>query len=269
MHIITENPSEALELATQYVIEHGDAIAPRNMVTLELLNVTLQVQKPWNLPLYIENRKLNQNIGIKEALQLVGQITDPESILETTSVFGRFMDDNILYGSYGPRIHGNLGKLVNQLKKDYSTRQAVLTIFDSDKDLNADVKDVPCTLTLQYFIRDNRLLARTSMRSNDVFLGLPYDLTQFIALQGAIAKALDVEMGSYTHTVGSMHIYEEHIPQAQWIKSYFNGSYRDYEPMWSGKTIGEISQSARNMLKGKFPENMTQFERFLAGKSND
>ena len=50
MHIITENPSEALELATQYVIEHGEAISPRGMITRELLNVTLQVEKPWNIP---------------------------------------------------------------------------------------------------------------------------------------------------------------------------------------------------------------------------
>jgi thymidylate synthase len=179
------------------------------------------------------------------------------------------MDNGILHGAYGPRIHGNLNKVVDQLKKDYSTRQAVLTIFDSNKDLNVDVKDVPCTLNLQYFIRDNKLIARTNMRSNDVFLGLPYDLTQFIALQGAIAKALDIEMGQYVHVVGSMHIYDEHIPQAQWIKAYFNGSFKDYEPMWTGNSIGEISHTARSILKGNVPERLTRFERFLAGKIND
>ena len=269
MHIITENPSEALELATQYVIEHGEAISPRGMVTRELLNVTLQVEKPWNIPVSMENRKLNHNIGIKEALQLVGQITDPEAMTDTSQVFGKYMDAGILHGAYGPRIHGNLNKLVEQLKKDYSTRQAVLTIFDSNKDLNVDVKDVPCTLNLQYFIRDNKLIARTNMRSNDVFLGLPYDLTQFIALQGAIAKALDIEMGQYVHVVGSLHIYDEHIPQAQWIKAYFNGSFKDYEPMWTGNSIGEISHTARSILKGNIPDQLTRFERFLAGKIND
>jgi thymidylate synthase len=107
------------------------------------------------------------------------------------------------------------------------------------------------------------------MRSNDVFLGLPYDLTQFIALQGAIAKALDIEMGQYVHVVGSLHIYDEHIPQAQWIKAYFNGSFKDYEAMWTGNTIGEISHTARSILKGNIPDHLTRFERFLAGKIND
>ena len=179
------------------------------------------------------------------------------------------MDHNILHGAYGPRIYGNLSKLVDQLRKDYSTRQAVLTIFDSNKDLNDTFKDVPCTLSLHYFIRDDKLTARTNMRSNDVYLGLPYDLTQFIGLQGAIAKAMDIEMGAYVHNVGSMHIYEQHIPSAQWIKTYLNGAYLEYEEMWSGKTIGDISSTARKILKGQIPDKLTKFENFLAGKVNE
>ena len=269
MHIITENPSEALELATQYVIQNGDEISPRGMATKELLNATIQIEKPWNIPVNMENRKLNHKIGINEALQLVGQVTDPEVMSDTSSVFNRFLDGGIFHGAYGPRIHGNLTTVVEQLKKDNSTRQAILTIFNSDKDLGVDVKDVPCTLNLQYFIRNNKLTARTNMRSNDVFLGLPYDLTQFIALQGAIAKALDIEMGPYVHVVGSLHIYDQHISEAQWIKAAFNGSFKDYEPMWSGSTIGEISSTARSILKGKTPIKMTNFERFLVGSKND
>jgi thymidylate synthase len=266
VHIVTETPSEALELATQYVLQNGDVISPRGMNTRELLNVTIEVEKPWNIPVNMENRKFNHKIGAREALQLVGQVTDPEAMIDAASVFESFTDSGILHGSYGPRLHGNLSKLVDQLKKDNSSRQAVLTIFDSNKDLNADVRDVPCTLSLQYFIRDDKLVARTNMRSNDVFLGLPYDFTQFIALQGAIAKAMDVEMGRYVHSVGSMHIYEKHEIEAGRISSFFNGSFKNYEPMWTGKDIGDISRTARLILKGHVPEETTPFEKFLAGR---
>jgi thymidylate synthase len=263
MHVVTENPSEALELATQYVLQHGEVVAPRQMVTKELLNVTIEVQKPWNIPIFMENRKFNHKIGAREALQLVGQVTDPEAMVDAASVFTKFMDGGVFHGAYGPRLHGNLNKVVELLKRDWSTRQAVLTIFDSNKDLNAPVKDVPCTLSLQFFIRNEKLLLRTSMRSNDVFLGLPYDLMQFIALQGAVAKALDLEMGSYSHSVGSLHLYEEHSLDAQLIKAYYNGSYKIYEPLWSGNTIDEISRDARLILKGHAPANPTKFEQFL------
>jgi len=76
-------------------------------------------------------------------------------------------------------------------------------------------------------------------------------------------------MGQYVHVVGSLHIYDEHIPSAQWIKAYFNGSFKDYEPMWTGNSIGEISHTARSILKGNIPNTLTRFERFLSGKVND
>lgn len=264
MHIVTENPAEAIELATQYVLEQGQVVAPRGMATKELLNVTIEIQSPWNIPIYMENRKFNHRIGAREALQLVGQVTDPEAMLDAAGVFGKFMDGGILHGAYGPRIHGNLSKVVDLLKKDWSSRQAVLTIFSSDKDLGIATKDVPCTLSLQFFVRNKKLLARTNMRSNDVFLGMPYDFTQFIALQGAVAKALDLEMGTYTHCVGSLHLYEQHSLDAQLIKAHLNGSYKEYEPLWSGDTIDEISQTARMILKGLVHPNLTRFEQFLA-----
>jgi thymidylate synthase len=262
MYLVTETPSQALECATNYVLNQGKEISPRGMKTFEVLNATMEITKPWHIPLMLDNRTLNQNIGAMEALQLVGQISVPELMVNTSKVFSNFLDDGTFHGAYGPRIHGNLRKVVDQLKKDDSSRQAVLTIFNSDKDLNVNVKDVPCTLTLQYFVRDGKLLARTSMRSNDLYLGMPYDFVQFIALQGAIAQALDIPMGTYSHTVGSLHIYEQHMREAEFIKAT-RITEMPYKPLWSGNTIEEISSDARLILGGGTSSTATRFEQFL------
>ena len=262
MYLVTETPSQALECATNYVLNQGKEISPRGMKTFEVLNATMEITKPWHIPLMLDNRTLNQNIGAMEALQLVGQISVPELMVNTSKVFSNFLDDGTFHGAYGPRIHGNLRKVVDQLQKDESSRQAVLTIFNSDKDLNVDVKDVPCTLTLQYFVRDGKLLARTSMRSNDLYLGMPYDFVQFIALQGAIAQALDIPMGTYSHTVGSLHIYEQHIREAEFIKAT-RITEMPYKPLWSGDSIEEISSDARLILGGGTSSTATRFEQFL------
>lgn len=262
MYLVTETPSQALECATNYVLNQGKEISPRGMKTFEVLNATMEITKPWHIPLMLDNRTLNQNIGAMEALQLVGQISVPELMVNTSKVFSNFLDGGTFHGAYGPRIHGNLRKVVDQLKKDDSSRQAVLTIFNSDKDLNVDVKDVPCTLTLQYFIRNGKLLARTSMRSNDLYLGMPYDFVQFIALQGAIAQALDIPMGTYSHTVGSLHIYEQHMREAEFIKAT-RITEMPYKPLWSGNSIEEISSDARFILGGGTSSTATRFEQFL------
>lgn len=264
MYIVTETPAQALECATNYVLNHGQEISPRGMKTFEVLNGNIEITKPWHIPLHLENRELRQGIGAMEALQLVGQISVPELMVNTSKVFKNFLDDGIFHGAYGPRLYGNLAKVVHQLKKDDSSRQAVLTIFNSDKDLNVVSKDIPCTLTLQYFIRNDKLYARTSMRSNDLYLGMPYDFVQFIALQGAIARALDIQMGSYSHTVGSMHIYEQHLREAEFVKAGIIAEM-PYTPLWSGNSIDEISSDARMILGGNIHASATKFEMFLAG----
>lgn len=55
----------------------------------------------------------------------------------------------------------------------------------------------------------------TYMRSNDAWLGFPYDVFNFTMIQNYVAAALDVAIGRYFHMVGSMHVYEEHYDKAQ------------------------------------------------------
>jgi thymidylate synthase len=51
----------------------------------------------------------------------------------------------------------------------------------------------------------------TFMRSNDIYLGLPHDLFSFTMLQEIVALSLDLNLGSYTHIVGSLHLYKDNI----------------------------------------------------------
>jgi len=53
------------------------------------------------------------------------------------------------------------------------------------------------------------------MRSNDAFLGLPHDFFCFTMLQEIMARTLSVELGTYKHAVGSLHLYDLNIEAAQ------------------------------------------------------
>jgi thymidylate synthase len=53
------------------------------------------------------------------------------------------------------------------------------------------------------------------MRSNDVFLGLAHDVFCFTMLQEIIARSLSVDIGTYKHMVGSLHIYETDNAKAE------------------------------------------------------
>jgi thymidylate synthase len=265
MFIELNNPSEAVEAAIGLCLTHGEVTSPRGQKTYEVMNPTMVIERPWVLPYTVDNRELKSFIGAVEALQLVGQTTAPEVVVSGSKVFGNYMDGNIFHGAYGARIYGSLIKLVELLKSDPDSRQAVLTIFDWKQDLGIISKDIPCTLSLQFFIRKNKLCMRVNMRSNDVWLGLPYDLVQFGALQGAVAQALGIDMGWYSHTVGSLHLYERDVEKAEQIRSVDHDW--SYEPLWSQHSIENISTTARAILYGwqanLYLPGLTTFEHWL------
>lgn len=48
----------------------------------------------------------------------------------------------------------------------------------------------------------------TYMRSNDLWFGFPYDVFQFTCMQILMSMELELELGTYTHIAGSLHLYE-------------------------------------------------------------
>ena len=57
-------------------------------------------------------------------------------------------------------------------------------------------------------IRDGKLEWLQIIRSNDLFLGVPYNFVQFTCLQEIMAGWLGIECGSYHQISDSLHIYE-------------------------------------------------------------
>lgn len=128
-------------------------------------------------------------------------------------------DGRTLYGGYGPRLFKMRGinqieNVVGLLRRNRDSRRAVIQLFDA-ADIAKYHKEIPCTCTLQFMVRRQRLEMFTNMRSNDAFLGLPHDVFAFTMLQEIIARTLGLELGAYKHAVGSLHLYEPDRKRAQ------------------------------------------------------
>ena len=120
--------------------------------------------------------------------------------------------------AYGPRLK-NKGrdqlKWVSELiKLKPETRRAVIPIYQPI-DTYTRLPEVPCTCTLQFLLRRGRLEMLTHMRSNDAYKGLPSDVFAFTMIQEIVARSLGAEIGSYKHSVGSLHLYESDQRKAQ------------------------------------------------------
>jgi thymidylate synthase len=137
------------------------------------------------------------------------------------------LGNEIIFGGYGPRLFDMRGQdqiknVLDLLKKRPTSRRAVIQIFNAE-DIVKHHEDIPCTCTLQFFIRDEKVHMYTSMRSNDAFLGLPHDIFAFTMIQEVIARLLKKELGYYYHAVSSLHIYEKHVVS---IKQYLEEGWQ-------------------------------------------
>jgi thymidylate synthase len=141
-------------------------------------------------------------------------------------------DGQTVPDAYGPRLFGVTGpnqikNIIELLRNKADTRKAVIQIFDAC-DIDANLKAIPCTCTFQFLIRGDRLHMITTMRSNDAFIGLPHDIFSFTMFQELLARTLDVELGTYKHFVGSLHLYDINKARAQ---DYLREGWQSLVPM--------------------------------------
>lgn len=253
----------------QHVLKYGKETAPRGMKTREIEDAVIRIKDVRNtLPLNI-NRGTVPGIGAVEACQLLAGVSTPKLVIAVGPAFSNFAEDNgLFHGAYGLRTKDQYGPIIERLKADPDTRQAVVTIWNPELDLLPQKRDYPCTILHQFRIRDNKLNMTVFMRSNDVWLGAAYDFFQFTRVQLAIASVLGVEPGDYTHHVGSLHIYEQHYEAADSLT--YTDKYEDI-PAITGMTWKQVSNRAMSALSAAINKEETNllnilhpFERWYA-----
>jgi thymidylate synthase len=155
-------------------------------------------------------------------------------------------DGQTIFGAYGPRIFDMRGNdqfrnVLDLLRHKPHSRRAVIQLFNAE-DIAKERKEIPCTSTLQFLIRDGKLDLIVTMRSNDAYLGLSHDVFCFTMVQELVARSLHVELGTYTHFVGSLHLYDRNIAKA---RSYLKEGWQPtleaaMPPMPEGEQMGSL-----------------------------
>lgn len=240
----------------RYVVSCGMERSPRGMKTLDVGYTTLEFITPYNmLPIGI-GRQLSKRVAAAEAIQLIGGFADPQLLLQASPNFQRYIEPNgEFWGAYGRRIGTQLAFALDKLRVDPDTRQAIITLWQPGADNEIGRKDYPCTIALGFSIIRGHVELDVTMRSNDVWRGLPYDIFQFTQLQHTVANLLGRQVGPYRHHTYSLHVYEDDADLAYEVGVLETPVIPSFQPTGFGNQTGlPLSQAmahARLIARGE------------------
>lgn len=219
-----QTANEVWSKATKELINSQETcVESRTGDTIELLHSFIHIQNPTQRWVTQRVPPISIGFALAELIWILAGSNDAQVINYWNPVLPRFSGKgNTYHGAYGYRIRYNFK--IDQLERAYLTlknnpnsRQAVILIWDPRIDYPDELgrpvnDDIPCNICSLLKIRDDKLEWTQIMRSNDVYLGLPYNFIQFTSLQEIMAGWLNVHVGSYCHYSDSLHLYLRDIP---------------------------------------------------------
>jgi thymidylate synthase len=206
------NPNAVWFKQISDLIAYGCVSKPRGMKVTELLNRSVQIDMQSPI-ITVPGRRLNYQFMAAEAYWMLQGSDRLDWLTPYCSQIAQFSDDGIVMsGAYGPKIKSQIQYIIKTLLDDKYSRQAVLTIWERTPKPS---KDIPCTISMQFLLRQEELHLIVNMRSNDIWLGFPYDIFSFSMVATYVALHLSLWMtvtpGFLYLNVGSQHLY--HVDQ--------------------------------------------------------
>ena len=134
--------------------------------------------------------------------------------------------------------------LIQQIKTNPDSRRLIISAWNV-ADL-PKMKLMPCHCLFQFYVANGKLSCQLYQRSADVFLGVPFNIASYALLTMMIAQVCHLEYGDFVHSFGDVHLYNNHVEQAELqlsrspfplplmkinpeVKDIFDFKYEDFE----------------------------------------
>ncbi len=205
----------------------------RGLHIKEIIDAKIVLTNPYNRFISLPERNMDMRYFIGELCFYFAGSDELSFINYYSKFWNKISDDYIRVRScYGKRLFfdqtaevkgfnyplSQFDYAFHTLIKDEHTRKAIMLI--SNYSDSRESKDNPCTMYLHFFIRRSKLYLIVYVRSNDIWFGLTYDIPFFTIMQEIMFNKLklrypQLQMGTYTHSVGSLHLYMKDYGKAE------------------------------------------------------
>lgn len=136
-----------------------------------------------------------------------------------------------------------ISNLIDGIKNNPNSRRLIVNAWNVGE---VDKMALPpCHCFFQFYVANGKLSCQLYVRSNDVFLGMPFNIASYSLLVMMVAQVCDLKLGELVYTTGDTHIYQNHFEQIKLqltrepkklptmsinpnIKSIFDFKYEDF-----------------------------------------
>jgi thymidylate synthase len=208
----------------QHIIDHGAEKTDRTGTgTKSCFGYQMRFNLAEGFPL-VTTKKLHLKSIIHELLWFLKGDTNIQYLKEHgVRIWDEWADAN---GDLGP-VYGKqwrsweapngvvidqISELIEQIKKTPDSRRLIVSAWNVG-DLSK-MALMPCHNMFQFYVADGKLSCQLYQRSADVFLGVPFNIASYALLTMMIASVCNLEYGDFVHSFGDVHLYNNHVEQA-------------------------------------------------------
>ena len=211
---------EAYEGTRHYLRYDGEVIATKSSKgdsrVIELLNQSITIDDVCQINIYNPKRKFNVRYALLEFMWYLSMDPKVRNIGKAASTWKDIASvDGTVHSNYGVCLHQGWDRVVNELVRFPESRRAVIAL--NQPDIDYGMKDVPCTMFVQFFVRDDKLHLIWNMRSSDFAFGFCNDVAVGMLflqmMRNELMERTDIPwigLGSFTYNATSLHCYEPH-----------------------------------------------------------
>lgn len=221
----------------QHILDNGVRKEDRTGTgTISVFGYQMRFDLSEGFPL-VTTKKIHLKSVIYELLWMLKGQTNVEYLQDHgVRIWNEWADEmgelGPVYGKmwrYWPTQNGSIdqiGNLIEQIKTNPSSRRLIVSAWnpeylpDTSKTPNENATAglqalPPCHTMWQMNVVDGKLSCQLYARSQDVFLGTPFNIASYSLLTMMIAQVCDLDVGEYVHTCGDAHIYLNHLDQVR------------------------------------------------------
>ncbi len=111
------------------------------------------------------------------------------------------------------RAIDQISNVITEITKNPDSRRLIVNAWNVG--VLSEMALPPCHLLFQFYVADGKLSCQLYQRSADYFLGVPFNIASYALLTMMIAQQCDLKPGEFVWTGGDVHLYDNHLEQAQ------------------------------------------------------